>query len=128
LSRGVLLPVVRGGTGGGRTASLRSEGKPSSAPGQRTDFRRSAENGDTEILRVDDGGFKKIYDCNVFESCGPVRFHKDGRRVYLMTNKGSNLIRLTLLDVDSGKEELVEADPHNRVDLANRCSPRRPTS
>jgi|SRR5712691_763601 len=80
---------------------------------------RSAENGDTEILRVDDSGFTKIYDCNVFESCGPVRFHKDGRRVYMLSNKGANLIRLTLVNVDSMKEELVESDPQNRVDLAS---------
>ena len=81
---------------------------------------RSAENGDTEILRADEGNtFKKIYSCNVFETCGPVHFHKDGRRVYMETNRGDvNLIRLTLLDVDSGKEELVEADPLNKVDLS----------
>src|SRR5438270_7756778 len=36
---------------------------------------RSAENGDTEILRVDADKFTKIYSCNVFEQCGIVRFH-----------------------------------------------------
>jgi dipeptidyl aminopeptidase/acylaminoacyl peptidase len=80
---------------------------------------RSAENGDTEVLRVDDKGFTKIYSCNVFETCGPARFHKDARRVYMVTNKGASedLIRLTLLDVQSGVEELVESDPLKRVDL-----------
>jgi len=81
---------------------------------------RSAENGDTEFLRVDDGGkFTKIYTCNVFETCQPLRFHKDGRRVYVITNKGAevDLIRLALLDVQTGKEELVESDPEARVDL-----------
>ncbi len=81
---------------------------------------RSAENGDTEILRVDEGNtFTKIYSCNVFETCGPVQFHKDGQRVYLITNKGAgvNLTRLVLFDVQSGREELVESDPLNRVDL-----------
>ncbi len=78
---------------------------------------RSAENGDTEVLRVDDTGFTKIYSCNVFESCGPSHFHKDGRRVYMETNKGADLIRLTLFDVQSSKEDLVESDPQNRVDL-----------
>ncbi len=80
---------------------------------------RSAENGDTEILRVDDKGFTKIYSCNVFESCGPVRYHKDGQRVYLTTNKGKgvDLIRLELFNPITGKEELVESDPLNRVDL-----------
>jgi dipeptidyl aminopeptidase/acylaminoacyl peptidase len=81
---------------------------------------RSAENGDTEVLRADPAGaFTKIYTCNVFETCGPVHFHKDGRRVYLETNRGPDvdLTRLTLLDVQSGKEEAVEADPLGRVDL-----------
>lgn len=80
---------------------------------------RSAENGDTEVLRVDDKGFTKVYSCNVFETCGPVQFHKDGHRVYFQTNKGSSidLIRLELFDPVTGKEELVEADPLNRVDL-----------
>jgi len=81
---------------------------------------RSPENGDTEVLRADPGNtFTKIYGCSVFETCGPVHFHKDGRRVYLETNKGTgvDLTRLTLLDVQTGREELVEADPLNRVDL-----------
>ncbi|HSS49837.1 MAG TPA: S9 family peptidase, partial [Thermoanaerobaculia bacterium] len=73
---------------------------------------RSAENGDTEVLRVDGDGFKKVYSCNVAETCGPVQFHKDGRRVYMVTNKGDlNLVRLVLFDPDTGREELVEADP-----------------
>ena len=80
---------------------------------------RSAESGDTELLRVDNDTFTPIYTCNVFESCGPARFHPDGRRVYMVTNRGANvnLARLTLLDVQSGAETLVESDPENRVDL-----------
>ncbi|MFL6231590.1 MAG: S9 family peptidase [Thermoanaerobaculia bacterium] len=79
---------------------------------------RSAENGDTEVLRVDADGFKKIYSCNVFETCYPARFHKDGRRAYMVTNKGDvDLTRLVLLDPAAGSEELVEADPMSRVDF-----------
>ena len=80
---------------------------------------RAAENGDNEILRVDDSGFKQIYMCGIFESCGPVRYHKDGRRVYLETNRGASidLIRLELFDPETGKTELVEADPMGRVDF-----------
>ncbi|MBL8111353.1 MAG: S9 family peptidase [Acidobacteria bacterium] len=80
---------------------------------------RSADNGDTEFLTVTDAGFKKVYSCDVLESCGPVRFHKDGKRVYLDTNKGTDLGRLALLDPESGKEELVESDPQKRVDFGN---------
>jgi dipeptidyl aminopeptidase/acylaminoacyl peptidase len=81
---------------------------------------RSAENGDTEILRVDPDKFTKIYSCNVFESCGAVRFNKDGKRVYFETNKGAdnNLVSLNLLDPETGKTELVESDPLKRVDFS----------
>ncbi len=80
---------------------------------------RKAENGETEILRLDaDGKSAKVYSCDVFETCEPVRFHKDNKRAYLRTNKGDvDLIRLVLLDLETGKEELVESDPMKRVDL-----------
>ncbi|MBO0858530.1 MAG: alpha/beta fold hydrolase [Chloracidobacterium sp.] len=80
---------------------------------------RSADNGDTEVLRVEGDSFKKVYSCNVFETCDPVRYHKDGKRVYMLTNKGKeiDLLRLVLFDPDTGKEELVESDPMNRVDF-----------
>ncbi len=82
---------------------------------------RVADNGDTEILRVDEKGFTKIYSCNVFESCGPVRYHKDGQRVYFITNKGAglDLATLELFNPTSGKEEPVESDPLKRVDLSD---------
>src|ERR1035437_8929226 len=80
---------------------------------------RTADNGDTEILRTDPNGFTKIYSCNVNESCGPHRFHKDGKRVYFETNKGDamDLTALVLLDPETGKTELVESDPLKRADL-----------
>ena len=82
---------------------------------------RSAENGDTEVLRVDADKFTKVYSCTVFESCGPVRYHKDGERVYFQTNKGSgiDLVQLELFNPATGKEELVESDPMKRVDFGN---------
>ena len=80
---------------------------------------RSAQNGDTEILRVEpDGKTTKIYDCNAFEDCGPIAFHKDNKRVYIRTNKGDlDLIELALIDVATGKVEKVEGDPMKKVDL-----------
>ncbi|MGH9957177.1 MAG: S9 family peptidase, partial [Pyrinomonadaceae bacterium] len=82
---------------------------------------RVADNGDTEVLRVDDKAFTKVYSCNVFENCGPVRYHKDGERVYFITNKGASLdlTQLTLFNPVTGKEEKVESDPMNRVDLGD---------
>jgi len=80
---------------------------------------RSAENGDTEILRVDADKFTKIYSCNVFEQCNVVRFQKDGKRAYMATNKGPDmdLAALELMDPGTGKTELVESDPLKRVDF-----------
>jgi dipeptidyl aminopeptidase/acylaminoacyl peptidase len=82
---------------------------------------RSAENGDTEVLRVDADKFTKVYSCTVFEACGPVRYHKDGERVYFQTNKGNgvDLVSLELFNPASGKEELVETDPLKKVDFGN---------
>ncbi len=79
---------------------------------------RTTDSGSTEILRVDEKGFTPVYTCSVFESCGPVHFHKDGQRVYMETSKGEgDLSRLTLFDPATGKEELVESDPAKKVDF-----------
>ena len=65
---------------------------------------RVTDTGDTEVLRVDPSGFTKVYSCTVFESCGVTRFHKDGKRVYLETNKGdADLSRLVLFDPGDGQ-------------------------
>lgn len=80
---------------------------------------RSAQNGDTEILRVDADKFTQVYSCTVFETCALVRFDRDGKRVYMQTNKGAdvNLISLVLFDPETGKTETVESDPLNKVDF-----------
>jgi len=80
---------------------------------------RTTDNGDQEILRVDADALTKVYSCNVFETCDPLRFHKDGKRFYIDTNKGdaTDLSGLALLDPESGEVETVESDPLKRVDL-----------
>jgi dipeptidyl aminopeptidase/acylaminoacyl peptidase len=78
---------------------------------------RNAENGDTEILRVDADKLTPIYSCSVFETCAPLHFHTDGSRVYMETNKGTDLISLVLLDPATGKTEMVESDPLGQVDF-----------
>src|SRR5579864_6103332 len=80
---------------------------------------RVADNGDNEILRVDPDKFTKIYSCSVMESCGAVEFTKDGKHVYMETNKGDDvdLVGLALLDPETGKTEMVESDPLKRVDF-----------
>ena len=80
---------------------------------------RVADNGDQEILRVDAEQLTPVYSCNVFESCEPLRFHPDGQRVYLETNKGDevDLTQLVLFDPATGAVEQVESDPLGRVDF-----------
>ncbi|MEP6849228.1 MAG: S9 family peptidase [Acidobacteriota bacterium] len=81
---------------------------------------RSAQNGDTEILKLgaDGKAATMIYSCNGFETCTPIAFNKDNKRVYLQTNKGdADLISLELMDVETGKTEKVESDPLGKVDL-----------
>lgn len=80
---------------------------------------RSADSGDTEILRVDPDGLKKIYSCTVFESCNPIAFNKDDKQLYINTDRGDdeNLSRLDLLNPQTGETSVVESDPMKRVDL-----------
>jgi len=80
---------------------------------------RTADNGDTEILRVDPDKFTRIYSCSVMESCGPLQFTKDGKRFYIETNKGDDvdLVGLALFDPATSKLEAVESDPLKRVDF-----------
>ncbi len=82
---------------------------------------RSAENGDTEVLRVDDDGFELVYTCDVLETCYPLRFHKNGEQIYMVTNKGDNvdLTRMILFNPQTKEVELVESDPENRVDFGS---------
>ncbi len=82
---------------------------------------RIDEKGTTEFLYIGtDGKMRKVYSCNVFETCNPIAFHKDDKRIYFQTNKGDNvdLIGLVLFDPETGKEEVVERDPLGKVDLS----------
>ena len=80
---------------------------------------RQRQDGGTDILVVEDGALGRVlYECNWEETCAASRFHKDGGRVYVASNKDVDLIRLLLVDVASGEAELVDSDPLNAVDLA----------
>ncbi len=80
-----------------------------------------ADSGDQEVLRADSEGMTKIYTCSVFEDCSPVRFHKDGKRVYMESNHGDgvDLDELVLMDAATGKTGKVESDPLKRVDFGS---------
>jgi len=80
---------------------------------------RQLEDGGFEILRVDGDTFTQIYTTTFEESAAPLRFHKDGKRFYMITNKGEDvdLARLVLFNPETMEEEFVESDPENEVDF-----------
>ncbi|WP_296754697.1 S9 family peptidase [Thioalkalivibrio sp.] len=82
---------------------------------------RTTDDGSTEILRVNDDGElgDVVYQCTFEESCRLMRFHPDGKRIYLSTNAGQrDRIELVLLDPNSGEEQRVHQDPEQEVDLS----------
>lgn len=80
---------------------------------------RLGDAGETRMFRVEPDSLAEIYTCGHQETCRALRFHVDGRRAYLISNKGEgvDLTRLMLLDVETGEVELVESDPEEKVDF-----------
>ncbi|MEZ5057137.1 MAG: prolyl oligopeptidase family serine peptidase [Saprospiraceae bacterium] len=80
---------------------------------------RTTTGGLTEILKVEDGGFEKIYSCGVTETCYPVQFNKDGKHFYMVTNKSEklNLTMLVSFNLSTNAIEGVESDPNGKVDF-----------
>ena len=80
---------------------------------------RSLADGSTEILRVDGAELVSVYTCIFGESCDPIRYHPDGERVYLITNKGqeNDLTELVLFNPKTQERELVHQDPQGEVDF-----------
>lgn len=82
---------------------------------------RANMDGSNELLLVNQNSFTPIYMTNIFETAYPVGFDKNNNNIYLVTNKGDDvdLTRLVLFDLKTLKEELIETDPENKVDLGN---------
>jgi len=81
---------------------------------------RVTSTGGTEILNIEKDSLTSIYTVTADENCGPLRFTPDGKKFYLVTNKGDELdkVQLELYDLSTGKTTLVDKDPMNEVDLA----------
>ncbi|MCI0708000.1 MAG: prolyl oligopeptidase family serine peptidase [Ignavibacteriae bacterium] len=77
--------------------------------------------GGTDVLRVDPDTLTVIYSVTNEESVNTVHFTPDGKKVYIITNKGGKLdkTQLELFDLATGKTELIDKDPENEVDLTN---------
>jgi len=81
---------------------------------------RVTADGGTEILQVEGDSLKSIYAVTPYESAGPSRFTPDGKKFYLVTNKGDgrDKIQFELFDLATGKTTFVEKDPVDEVDFA----------
>jgi dipeptidyl aminopeptidase/acylaminoacyl peptidase len=82
---------------------------------------RKPENGSTEFLAVQGDSLKKIFECGPLETASPIAFTKDNSMMYVITNKGDsvNLLKLVLLNPNTGAITDVERDPLNKVDINN---------
>ncbi len=80
---------------------------------------RTLADGGTEILRVDGEKLVPVYACIFGETCNPIRYHPDGKRVYLITNKGpeNDLTQLVLFNPQTQEIELVAQDPQKEADF-----------
>lgn len=73
--------------------------------------------GGNETLAVNDGVLTPVYTCKIEETCSPLRFHRNGRQIYIATNRDRDLSQLELLDLETQQSQIVEADPENQVDF-----------
>ncbi len=81
---------------------------------------RVTSDGGSEILQIVGDSLKQIYSVTPYESAGPVRFTPDGKKFYMVSNKGDDRdkIQFELFDLATGKTTLVEKDPLDEVDFA----------
>lgn len=82
---------------------------------------RQTEDGGSEILKLNGEKLESIYKVTSEETANPVRFTKDGKSFFLISNKGDNTDKaeLLLFDINTGKTKFVEKDPMNEVDIAS---------
>lgn len=68
---------------------------------------------------TEDADWQEVARYPAQETANPIRFHPDGRRLYMSTNHGdTDLTGLALLDLETGELEYLERDPEGEVDLS----------
>lgn len=82
---------------------------------------KETEDGGTEYFRIDGKELFSVYTVTNEETAYIIRFQKDGKRAYMVTNKGqeNDLTKLVLFDPKTGDTEDVESDPEKEVDFGN---------
>jgi len=79
---------------------------------------RQTHDGGTELLMITDDGFEKVYEAGPEEAFSPVRYHEDGRHIYMNTNTGDrDLSEFVLFDTKTGETEFIERDPEDEADF-----------
>jgi len=81
---------------------------------------QSTPTGANEILvRAKDGDpWRTLATYPATEDVSPLRIAPDGKHLYVSSNAGtSNLSRLLLMDMDTGKETPIESDPKGEADF-----------
>jgi dipeptidyl aminopeptidase/acylaminoacyl peptidase len=83
--------------------------------------RRETDDGGTEFFRIEGKELISVYTVTNEEQAYLIRFQKDGKRAYMVTNKGdeNDLSQLVLFDPETGKTEYVESDPEKEVDFGS---------
>ena len=82
---------------------------------------KETDDGGTEFFRVDGDELISVYTVTNEENAYIIRFQKDGKRAYMVTNKGdeNDLTQLVLFDPETGATEYVESDPKKEVDFGS---------
>lgn len=75
--------------------------------------------GSIKIFALDGAPPRCIAECSKHDEITPLRFHKDGKRLYVVSNKGddADCSGLLLLNVETGETEIVDSDPEHEVDF-----------
>lgn len=82
---------------------------------------RQTDDGGTEFFRVEGKELVSVYTVTNEETAYIIRFQPDGKRAYMVTNRGDDhdLTQLVLFDPKTGKTEYVESDPKKEVDFGS---------
>lgn len=82
---------------------------------------RQTADGGSEILKIEGESLVSIYSHNSEESAAPVRFTPDGKKFYLISNKGNEIdkMQLYLFDLADNSKQMIDKDPLDEVDIDN---------
>lgn len=81
---------------------------------------RMLPDGGSEILSLDNDKTEQIFSVSSEEEAYPIRFMPNGKKFYMVSNKGNaDKTELLLFDLSTGKTEFIEKDPLDEVDFGN---------